>query len=230
MDEAVDHAFLKRLRAEGRWPHGVLGDQLFDTMSGELSGFVEKLRELDIGEKHDATLVDFTVGDYRLKGALDSVYDNGNLLYRYARCKPKDTLRGWLNHLISLNAPALSTDTTFMMHMDGYWKFDEVTGSEAQLLTLLDAYKTAQSGLSPLLLDPAFAWVTRELNVKSRSKKTPQEEALATLETVYGQDSYLQLLYRGGDVRELLEDDAFQRLTNDLVKPLLSMRSGVNEA
>ncbi|PWQ95339.1 exodeoxyribonuclease V subunit gamma [Leucothrix arctica] len=227
--EAVGHAFLKRLRAEGRWPHGVLGDQLFDNMSGELSGFVEKLRELNIGNKHEPTLVDFTLGDYRLKGALSNVYDNGNLLYRYARCKPKDNMTAWLNHLIGLNAPEVEANTTYMMHMDGYWKFDEVADSESRLLALLDAYKTAQSGLSPLLLEPAFAWVTRELNAKSRSKKTPQDEALATLETTYGQDSYWQLLYRGGDVSELLEAEAFKHLTESLVKPLLTSRSGIND-
>jgi exodeoxyribonuclease V gamma subunit len=198
-------------------------------MSGELSGFVEKLKALDIGEKHEATLVDFTVGDYRVKGTLDNVYDNGNLLYRYARCKPRDTLRAWLNHLVSLNAPEVNAETTYMMHMDGYWKFDEVVASETQLLALLDVYRAAQTGLSPLLLEPAFAWVAREMNTKSRSKKSPQDEALAALEKAYEHDSYWQLLYRGGDVRELLEDEDFQRLTNDLVKPLLSMRSGISE-
>ncbi|RVU84827.1 exodeoxyribonuclease V subunit gamma [Leucothrix sargassi] len=228
-DQDVDQVFLKRLRAEGRWPHGVIGDQLFTSMSGELSGFVEKLKELNVGNKLDKALVDFTVGDYRLKGALSNVHENGILLYRYARCKPKDNLNAWLHHLISLNSPDISTDKTYMMHMDGYWKFADVPASENLLLGLLDTYKKAQSELSHLLLEPAFALVERALNDKSRSKRTPLQEALSAVETSYSQDSYWQLLYRGGDLTTLVENDYFEELSNNLVKPLLQNRRGVSD-
>lgn len=229
-DEAadVDQAFLKRLRAEGRWPHGVLGDQLFDSMSDELSGFVDKLQSLDLGDKQDSYAVDYQIGDYRLRGSLDGVYQNGNLLYRYARCKAKDQLHAWLNHLIFINAPEKSYVNTNFLHMDGSWKFAAVDAPESNLLSLLDGYRQAQTGLSPILASAAVAYVERLKKTSARSTKTPEEMALEAYLKEIEYDAYYQQLYRNGDPLSLFSSEGFELALETIFKPMYEARQGIS--
>ncbi|PID47818.1 MAG: exodeoxyribonuclease V subunit gamma [Proteobacteria bacterium] len=227
-DEDVDQLFLQRLRAQGRWPQGELGEQLFENMSQELSGFVDKLRALDLGEKRAPLDIDYSIGHYRLRGTLDGIYERGNLLYRYARCKPADQLKAWLSHLILVNS---GTDiVTYFLHMDGSWQFTTVAHPEVRLLSLLDAYRTAQSELSQLLLAPAVAYTERLLNTSSRSKKTGSEMAVEAFEKIIETDAYYQLLYRGGNAEELLAAAGFQQGIDDIIQPLFDAKQGVNFA
>lgn len=229
-DLAVDDGFLKRLRAEGRWPHGELGDQLFETMSQELGVFVEKLRELDLGKKQDPLAIDYHIGDYRLRGTLDGVYERGNLLYRYSRCKARDQLMAWLNHLVFVNsdAPAVTGITeSFFLHMDGSWKFATLENPQKHLLSLLDAYREAQTALSPILPSASVAYVERLLKPSSRSKKTPQEVALEAFQSEYQYDAYYQLLYRGGQPAELFESDAFENTIETIFQVMFEAKEGV---
>ena len=228
-DLAVGEGFLKRLRAEGRWPHGELGDQLFENMSQELGSFVEKLRELDLGEKQQPLAIDYHIGDYRLRGTLDGVYERGNLFYRYSRCKAKDQLKAWLNHLIFINDTSIAKGVTesFFLHMDGSWKFATVENPQASLLSLLDAYRAAQTELSPILPSAAVAYVDRLLKTNSRSQKTPEEVAQEAFEKEYEYDAYYQLLYRGGNNAELFETEAFQKTIGDVFQVLFKAKEGV---
>ena len=232
-DLAVGEGFLKRLRAEGRWPHGEFGDQLFDKMSEELGGFVEKLRSLDLGEKQEPLAIDYHIGDYRLRGALDGMYEHGNLLYRYSRCKAKDQLKAWLTHLIFMNAgdnaPTVASSTeSFFLHMDGSWKFSAIKDPQADLIALLDTYREAQKVLSPMLPSSGVAYMDRVLNTSSRSQKDPVEVAQDAFEKDYGYDAYLQLLYRGGNHTELFESEAFQRSIDVIFQPLFEAKQGVS--
>lgn len=229
-DEAceVGQAFLKRLRAEGRWPHGVLGDQLFESMSEELSGFVSKLKALDLGDKLDAVAVDYQIGDYRLRGSLNCVYQHGNLLYRYARCKAKDQLQAWLNHLIYANAPEHSLTTTSFLHMDGSWQFGAVEAPEQHLLALLDAYRQAQTGLSPILSSAAVAYLERLKKPSSRSTKTPEEMAFEAYLKEIEYDAYYQQLYRNGDAQSLISSPEFGMILDSVFSPMYEARQGIS--
>lgn len=231
-DLVVDDEFLKRLRAEGRWPHGQLGNQQFEKMSKELSGFAGKIRELNIGEKQEPRLIDYHIGDYRLKGTLNGVHERGNLLYRYARCKAKDQLKAWLNHLIFINASngataSIGVAESYFLHMDGSWKFATVENPQASLLSLLDGYRTAQTQLSPILPSAAVAYVDRLLKTKSKSQKTPEDVAQEAFDKDFEYDAYYQLLYRGASSTELVESEAFKESVDEIFQGLFSAKEGV---
>lgn len=222
---AVDQSFLKRLRAQGRWPHGLLGDQLFEKMSEELGHFVGKLRKLDLGDKLAPLIVDQHIGAYRLRGALDGVHERGHLFYRYSKSKAKDQVSAWLSHLIFINVEG-EAETCFL-HKDGSWKFAEVENSQSCLLALLDAYREAQTQLSPLLLPPALAFIKREVDTKSRSQKTPEAVAQEAFDTEYRQDAYYQLLYRGGNREELLSSEGYVQSVDEIFRALFAARQAI---
>ncbi len=229
--ESVNLEYLKRIRAEGRWPPGPLGDKLFSEMGEELTGFALKVRELKMGAKLDDPIVHFDLGEgktrYRLRGKLHHAYDNGNLLYRYSKCKAEDQLTAWLNHLICLNNPdKLSADTTYLMRKDGFWRFDEVHDAQHQLIVLLDEYRQAQSSLSQLIAPAALAWA--EFEMKPSPKKTSEQVTLDAFNKVLAYNNYWQLLYRNGTPELLFESDAFKVVSSLIVKPLVESRNVVS--
>ena len=222
--------YLKRLRAEGRWPPGLLGGRLFAEMGSDLDGFVSKMRSLNMGPKIDGLAIDYEVNEgensYRLLGKLQHRYQNGHLLYRYARCKPKDQMAAWLNYLISANNPdgSLTVNTTYFMHMDEFSFFADVENVQARLIAILNTYRQAQTTLSPLLLSSAFAWSEMVVKPTSRSKKTPQQVALEAFNRDLAYDRYWQLLYRNTDMESLLENESFQSCVSHIIEPLITSK------
>ena len=203
-------------------------------MGADLSHFVSKIRSLDVGEKLDSSLIDYAIGvgesRYHLVGKQSCVHQKGNLLYRYARCKPRDQIAAWLNHLISLNnvASSQSTSATYLMHMDEFVKFTEVEQSQKILIDMLDLYREAQNTLSQLILPAAFSWAEFNRLASSRSKKTPQQMALEAFNKELIYDSYWQLLYRNGNSELLFESEGFQRAISLIVEPLIENKLAVS--
>ena len=230
----INDDYLKRLSAEGRWPSGQLGERLFKEMGAELEGFIDKIRQLEMGPKFDNSLIDYDIGNgdnrYRLVGKLQHQYKKGNLLYRYARCKPKDQMNAWVNHLIHANSSAQSDSLkiTYLMQMDEYSWFSNVEHKQANLLALLDLYREAQTGLSSLILPAAFAWGECVANSSSRSKKTPSQIAFEAFEKNLTYDSYWQLLYRNGDMKSLFVGDAFQNSIHLVIDPLIKAKQSLS--
>ena len=227
--EGLDGDYLKRLRAEGRWPPGPLGDKLFSDMGSDLASFVTKVRNLNVGEKLEDSLVDYKIGEgkhcYHLLGKLHHCHQNGNLLYRYARCKPRDQMAAWLNHLIVLNNGG--TNTTYLMQMDEFVKFTAPENAQALLIDMLDLYREAQTSLSQLILPAAFSWAEFSEKASTRSKKTPQQVALEAFNKEASYDSYWQLLYRNGDIESLFESDDFQSSMSSIVVPLIKNKQAI---
>ena len=219
--------FLRRLRAQGRWPPGPNGEKLLAEMGEELTKFVNKIRNLKLGEKLDGVSIDYEIGAngsrYRLRGKLQHVYQNGNLIYRYARCKPKAKMAAWLNHLICLNSPnvIVPTNKTYLMHMDNYLEFSEVNNADAGLLAILNSYRQAQTSLSQFVVPAAFAWAEFTAKASNRSKKTPDEIALDAFNKDLAYDSYWQLLYRNAEVQLLFESEEFKAARSLIAEPLI---------
>ena len=232
-DGALDADYLTRIRAQGRWPPGPLGDQLFSEMSQELAGFITKIRHLNLGAKLEDQIVDYEVAGenghrYRLRGKLRHGYENGHLFYRYARCKPSDQLRAWLNHLIVLtNSAGSLAQTTHFMHIDGFWRFDKVEEAQLKLLALLDTYREAQTNLSSFITPAAFAAVEFAAKSSSRSSKTPEQVAIEAFDKELTYDRYWQLLYRDGDPELLFDSDGFKRAVSLIVEPLIGSRQPI---
>ena len=224
---AVNQDYLKRLRAEGRWPPGPSGEKLFTEMGRELEKFVNNIRNLEVGEKLDDPAIDYEIVQgsykYRLLGKLHHAYQHGNLIYRYARSKPKAKLMAWLNHLICLNSPNEidQAKKTYLMHMDNYLEFGEVNNSKASLLAILDCYRRAQTSLSEFIVPAAFASAEFTAKGSNRSNKTPEEVALDAFNKDLAYDNYWQLLYRDGDVHSLFESEEFSSAKSLIVEPLI---------
>ncbi|MGB1311170.1 MAG: exodeoxyribonuclease V subunit gamma [Leucothrix sp.] len=231
-DEKID--YLQRLRAEGRWPPGPMGDQLFRDMEQELDRFVSNVRGLAMGAKLENPAIDYVldggVFQYQLQGKLRHAYQNGHLFYRYAKCKPSDQLAAWLNHLIALNDPLVSPSpvNTYLMHKDSAWQFEPVAESTNYLSAMLDIYRQAQKTLSSLVTPAAFAWAESEAKTNNRSKKTPLQVALEAFETGLEYDSDWQLLYRTGSAETLFGDEGFSSSISLIIEPLVKCQRAVS--
>ena len=234
-DDFSHQVYLKRLRAEGRWLPGPNGEKLLIEMGEDLARFINKIRNLNVGEKLEEPVIDYEIGEagnrYRLRGKLQHLHENGNLIYRYSQCKPKAKLTAWLNHLICLNSPstAASRTKTYLMNMDSYLEFAEVNNSEAALVAILNSYRQAQTSLSKFVIPAAFAYAEFTAKASSRSKKTPVEIALEAFNKELGYDSYWQLLYRNAEMQLLFESEEFQLAKTLIVEPLIQSSNAISD-
>ena len=166
---------------------------------------------------------------YRLKGKLNHLYENGQLLYRYASCKPRDQLGAWLNHLLAINMPsntAFSGDT-YLMYREDFWQFNQIEEEKAKLLSMLGFYRQAQLALSSMILPAAFAWSEALVKSSSWVKKTPKQLSMDAFEQSYDYDRYWQLLYRDAPLETLFEADDFKSAISLIVEPLVTSRRDV---
>jgi len=240
-DETVgSDGYLERLRAEGRWPAGPLGEKLFAEMDQDLNRFAVKILDLNIGSKREDASIDYEIGSgenrYRLRGELQHAYENGNLIYRFANAKSKDQLTAWLDHLIDINSPGSrrTSRNTYLMQMDGYWQFGEIENAEPLLLNMLNIYREAQKTLSQFITPAAFAWVEASLKSAKSAKKTPQQvrveasnKALAAFNKVLPYDNYWQVLYGNSEIESLFESKSFHEAMSLIVEPLLIHKNSI---
>ncbi|MEI6746438.1 MAG: exodeoxyribonuclease V subunit gamma, partial [Methylococcaceae bacterium] len=98
-----------RLKAQGLWLSGILGDLEFDKQHAEIAEFVAKINAKNIGERLENVVIDLHLGGCRLVGKLSNCHENGGLFYRYTSLKGKDFMGALLHHLIINNVKSQST-------------------------------------------------------------------------------------------------------------------------
>ena len=91
---------LKAYKAEGRLPHGNIGEILLKESVIGAETFVGKIEEYKRDSKPSVLDIDMTINDFSLTGRLTNIYESGMLIFRYAAMKSKDILRAWIYHLV----------------------------------------------------------------------------------------------------------------------------------
>lgn len=210
---------LKQLTAQGRWLLGMPGQLAFWRKNQEAQDLVARITNLALGPKLPDLPLDLVVGNYRLTGQLGGRYENGILLARSSSCKGKDLLRAWLHHLL---AQAMNPERPLITHLlsqDSDFCFSPTTDPLPLLAQALAIYERGLTTPSPLLVEPAWAFV-RQLH-NSRAKKSPWEAARASLQETLenGYDPELALLYGECDAASLL-GPLFVELCTDFVSPV----------
>jgi exodeoxyribonuclease V gamma subunit len=138
---------LARVKAQGLWLSGVLGDLEFEKQNAEIAAFAEKIRAKNLGNPIEEVVIDLIVNGFRVVGKLSNCHENGSVFYRYATLKGKDFISAFLHHLL-INQD--KEETTFLFsHNEKEEKFNELVftpelANNDLLIELLTIY---QNGL-----------------------------------------------------------------------------------
>lgn len=238
-DEQDTDAILAKLQAQGRWMLGTPGRLAFDGLLPELKDFTGKIQALNMGKKLADLPIDLSLDGFRLVGQLTGIHENGILLARYSSCKGKDLLRAWIHHLLMAaihpEQPAGSQErlsvegagdgpratVTHLLSKDRALSFAPLADPLAHLSQLLAIFQQGSTSPSPLLVEPAWAYVLQA--EKKRATTPPLQAAQTALNNSLekGYDSYLSLLYGDCDATALLGPE-FEVLCEEFFSPIYS--------
>lgn len=199
-------------KAAGKLPHGQMGEIHFSQLVSGVQLFKKTLDELLSGRDRQQHDVDFKLGDFTITGRLVNLYETGLVLSRYATIKPKDMMRGWINHLV-LNTVQNSADTfsetaTFLVGKKDILKYIPLAAGSSYLEQLLALY---WQGLSePLCFFPQTSFVyAREIHKGKNVQEARLKAGIEWEGNNYNKsgeknDPYNRLCYKNIDLTEPL--------------------------
>jgi len=205
----IDHALdnisfpLDKLQAQGVWLSGTAGTLQYNEQHLLISGFTDLIDQQNMGAKIPDQAIDMTVSGYRLVGNLTHLYENGSLIYRYAKLKGKDFIQAWLHHLL-INQ--IYPQDTCLLSMDENIVFS-AGKQETTLDQLISIFIQGQRQPDVFFTEASFAYVKQALKLNSSKRaKTPAiDTAKEQLEKDISYDRTIQLLYQSvEDLSDLL--------------------------
>ena len=196
-----------RVKAQGLWLSGVLGDLEFEKQNAEIATFAEKIRTKNLGNPIEETVVE--KNGFRVVGKLANCYENGSLFYRYSSLKGKDFICALLHHLL-INQD--KEETTFLFsHNEKEPKLNELIftpelAKEDLLIELLTIYQKGLQNPEAFFTEAFFAYLKQ---TSKKAKKTPLQAAQDSLFYALEQDYELELqrLFNEETIQTVLSDD-----------------------
>ena len=163
------------LQAQGSWPLGTPGKLAWQQQQRVIENFADILRSKTLGAKLPALPIDIRIGRYRLLGKLDFRYQQGCLLYRYAKLKGKDFMTAWLHHLL-INC--LEPQTTYLISKDDELVFLPTIADKNSLLNLIDIFLLGKTRPDVFFTEAAFCYLQQD---------NPETAANAVIKTLMEQ-------------------------------------------
>lgn len=149
-------AVLRRKRAEGVLPVGAAGDYYFNKLASAARVFAGRVAACRSGPLEDL-FVDIAVGDYRLTGRLDRLYEAHRLYYRMAALTAHDYFSAWIAHLALNAASGAGYPRSTLLIGDGALRrFDPVDDAREILAKLIRYYFAGRN--QPLKFFPRTTW------------------------------------------------------------------------
>jgi len=215
-----DESFsLDKLQAQGLWLSGICGELAFEQQEQAINEFTQLIQQQQLGQKQTDIAIDINIGGYRLVGNLHNVYEQGSLIYRYAKTKGKDFMLAWLHHLMINQVKPQNTHLISSSHS---LIFTIQNADPYTLEKLVKLYIQGRQYPDVFFTESSFAYVNQAVKLKtSKRSKTPAiisaQEQLAK-EISY--DQSLQQLYSNiDDMSELLNQD-FEQLCDEDILPV----------
>lgn len=217
-------------KAAGLLPHGTPGECTYTALAHAVVGFAGKTEAYIQDKIAQPLVVELEAAGFRLTGSIASIYGDRLVHYRFAKLKPKDHLRLWIQHLIfSLVVPHV-TQPSLVIGLSSTGKDPQWTAFEyiwparprEILAALLEIYW--QGLVKPIHFFPDAGWNYAEM-VLQRGKSP--EDGIRKAESIwqgsdYGppgesRDPYYELCFRHANPI----DAAFERLARVVWDPLL---------
>lgn len=166
-------------KASGRLPHGVIGQCVYSSLSRGIESFASRTLAVTKGEKSSAAEIKLEIPPFSLSGNVNRVYPEGLIHYRYARRKPKDLIRLWINHLaLCAMGSAMKPSHLICLNDKNYWEMHSFgllsTAESIKILKqLLDIYYRGLCKPLPFFPSSSFEFF-EQVNIKNKTS----EEAL----------------------------------------------------
>jgi exodeoxyribonuclease V gamma subunit len=156
----------KIAEAGGMLPHGTVGESEYDTAFNTIADFLKSIKIFTKGNEACTIPLDINLGDFRLKGNINSLYENRLVKHRCAIIKPKDTLSAWIEHLALGIATYNEKDSSILSGLSvkrtfEAWEFNHPDNNEAVLLSLLDLYYKGLTIPLPFFPEASFAYANK---------------------------------------------------------------------
>ncbi|MBW2658302.1 MAG: exodeoxyribonuclease V subunit gamma [Deltaproteobacteria bacterium] len=211
-----DTDFLARIQAEGFWPLAGPGSLLYRQKMDELSPFIDSVRNQGMGAAVADTIFELDVGTFVLSGTLENLYENGIMLFRYARVKGKDLLSVWIHHLV---ANCLFRERkSVLVAADAVFSFS-AQNQMPDLELMLKHFAEGCRRPSSFFVEPALSYCDQLM--KKNTKVSPLEKAGKTLQTSLekGYEPSWDLLLRGNRDEPVLGSD-FEDFCLEIMNPI----------
>lgn len=216
------------LRAEGRLPHGAVGDAVLVEHQGVVARFAARLEPRLAAPVEPDLEVHLDLGGRRLTGRIRGLRPGGLLLYRLDELSVWQRIEAWVWHL-ALNAaagPGTGRETVWVAKDDVLVlpPLDSARARLEELMTLL-----AQGEREPLPFFPRSAWAYAD--AASRGRGDPLKAARAIWAPGYKSrgecsDPYFSLAFRHlGDPLNA----PFPRLAEAVFEPLIAHAQAAGE-
>ena len=208
-------------RATGLLPHGNVGKVGFREMSNNTEIFANELENITEGKKLNSLEIDYEIAGFKIAGKIADIHEQGLVIVRYAKVKPKDYLRAWIYHLLlcTIRDNGCLPKTT-LLGSDLVLEFNPVENPEEILEYLLQAY---WRGLSePIRFFPATSYkYAHLLFVKHKFQYDALKNARKTWEgndfnAGESDDMYFDLCFREIDPL----DEQFEKISIEIFRPI----------
>jgi exodeoxyribonuclease V gamma subunit len=220
LDQPVREVFAA-LQADGRLPHGAMGEVVFQDLWDEVERFARRLEAQRTSDPAGTLDVQWEIGGFSLTARLGEVSDSGCLRYRFGKLRPKDRLDLWLRHLgLCLARPETQTCESVLVCSDCTLRLKRPADGRSILESVLDVFR---QGLErPLRFFPESSLeYAKALRIKGGER-----QALAAARSRWegsdfsrgeGDDPYHQRCFEGVDAL----DAEFKAFSRRLFDPFL---------
>jgi exodeoxyribonuclease V gamma subunit len=213
-------------RAEGRLPHGRVGEIVFTREAERVEILAGRVRARRLAPPLPPIPVDCDLGPVRLVGWLRGASAMGLLEYRPTAAKPKDWIALWVRHLVlnGLRPPGVALESCWLGE-DEEILLGPVTDPMRRLERLAEIYWAGLTRALPLFPDASFTFAERlhrgQGDARARSAaRAAWEGSEFSQKTAEGQDPYHRLVFRDRDPL----DAEFEHLAREVFLSMLEHR------
>ncbi|MEN6330427.1 MAG: hypothetical protein ABFD57_00405, partial [Smithella sp.] len=204
-------------------PVGAAGDYYFSSLKRDMQDFAELVYTSVAGRKPGKISIDVIVGDLRITGTIDNIYENNLIHYRPAKLKANDYLQTWISHLLINVDPACGfSSKSVLLGEDGRFSFGKIDDAGRILEKLIEYYRLGQK--KPLKLFPR---TSLEYARTLLQKQKERQEALRAAGKIWWGDGNG---WEEGEAREIAHkicfagyyplDDEFENVAVEILGPV----------
>ena len=121
-------------KAAGALPVGAVGDYYYASLKGAMQDFAERVCACVAGREPEKISINVDIGDMRITGSIDNIFENSLIHYRPAKLKGNDYLQTWISHLLINIDPACGLSSkSILLGEDGQYSYGKVRGRPAYI-------------------------------------------------------------------------------------------------
>jgi len=210
------------MRADGRLPHGTLGEVEFGNLWVEVERFAGRLDALNPSASTRMIEAQWDISGFQLSARINGITDSGCLRHRFGKLRARDHLELWLLHLaLCLARPENSDCESVFVCTDRCLRLKRIPDSRIVMETLMGIYR---QGLERPLCFFSMSSLEYARTLRATSSSRRAMEAARSIWDGNGRqpsesaDLYYQRCFDASDPL----GEEFQELSGKIFDPLLA--------